>query len=196
MGTPQGGIISPLLANIALDGMERLFGSERPNGRTISPATRRGANRGVGLIRYADDFVVTAPSREVLEDYVVPRLTEFLASRGLSLSEAKTRIVHINDGFNFLGFTVRRFPNGKLLTPPQKEKVIEHQRRLSAFLRAHRQLPTTEVIRALALRNPLILSFFTDQGFAADGLGGAGRLWKVRGRFRRLGWGSEQGGAS
>ena len=150
MGTPQDGIISPLLANIALDGMERLFGSERPNGRTISPATRRGANRGVGLIRYADDFVVTAPSREVLEDYVVPRLTEFLASRGLSLSEAKTRIVHINDGFNFLGFTVRRFPNGKLLTPPQKEKVIEHQRRLSAFLRAHRQLPTTEVIRALA----------------------------------------------
>ncbi len=108
MGTPQGGIISPLLANIALDGMERLFGSERPNGRTISPAARRGANRGVGLIRYADDFVVTAPSREVLEDYVVPRLTEFLASRGLSLSEAKTRIVHINDGFNFLGFTVRR----------------------------------------------------------------------------------------
>ena len=86
----------------------------------------------------------------MLEDYVVPRLTEFLASRGLSLSEAKTRIVHINDGFNFLGFTVRRFPNGKLLTPPQKEKVIEHQRRLSAFLRAHRQLPTTEVIRALA----------------------------------------------
>lgn len=150
MGTPQGGIISPLLANIALDGMERLFGSERPNGRTISPAARRGANRGVGLIRYADDFVVTAPSREVLEAYVVPRLTEFLASRGLSLSEAKTRIVHINGGFNFLGFTVRRFPNGKLLTPPQKEKVIEHQRRLSAFLRAHRQLPTTEVIRALA----------------------------------------------
>ena len=57
MGTPQGGIISPLLANIALDGMERLFGSERPNGRTISPAARRGANRGVGLIRYADDCV-------------------------------------------------------------------------------------------------------------------------------------------
>jgi RNA-directed DNA polymerase len=150
MGTPQGGIISPLLANIALDGMERLFGSERRNGRTICPSARKGNHKGVSLIRYADDFVVTAPSREVLEDYVIPRLTEFLAGRGLSLSEAKTRIVHIGDGFNFLGFTIRRFPNGKLLTQPQKEKVIAHRRRLSQFLRAHRQLPTAEVIRALA----------------------------------------------
>jgi RNA-directed DNA polymerase len=149
-GTPQGGIISPLLANIALDGMERLFGSERPNGRTICPGSRKGNNKGISLIRYADDFVVTAPSREVLEGYVIPRLTEFLAGRGLSLSEAKTRIVHISDGFNFLGFNIRRFPNGKLLTQPQMEKVIAHRRRLSQFLRAHRQLPTAEVIRALA----------------------------------------------
>ena len=150
MGTPQGGIISPLLANIALDGMERLFGSERRNGRTICPSARKGNHKGVSLIRYADDFVVTAPSREVLEDYVIPRLTEFLAGRGLSLSEAKTRIVHIGDGFNFLGFNIRRFPNGKLLTQPQKEKVIAYRQRLSQFLRAHRQLPTAEVIRALA----------------------------------------------
>ena len=69
---------------------------------------------------------------------------------GLSLSEAKTRIVHIGDGFNFLGFNIRRFPNGKLLTQPQKEKATAHRRRLSQFLRAHRQLPTAEVIRALA----------------------------------------------
>ena len=148
MGTPQGGIISPLLANIALDGTERLFGSERPSGRTMCPSSRKGNNKGVSLIRYADDFVVAAPSREVLEGYVIPRLTEFLAGRGLS--EAKTRIVHIKDGFNVLGFTIRRFPNGKLLTQPQKEKVIAHRRRLSQFLRAHRQLPTAEVIRALA----------------------------------------------
>jgi RNA-directed DNA polymerase len=77
-------------------------------------------------------------------------LSEFLAGRGLSLSEAKTRIVHIGDGFNFLGFNIRRFPNGKLLTQPQKEKATAHRRRLSQFLRAHRQLPTAEVIRALA----------------------------------------------
>ena len=131
MGTPQGGIISPLLANIALDGMERLFGAERPDGRQIAPKQRRGQNWGISLIRYADDFVVTAPSREVLEGYVIPRVAEFLASRGLELSQAKTRIVHIDDGFDFLGFNLRHFPNGKLLARPQKEKVALHRRRLS-----------------------------------------------------------------
>lgn len=150
MGTPQGGIISPLLANIALDGVERLFGAERADGRHVTPCLRRGSNRGINLIRYADDFVVTAPSREVLEAYVLPRLTEFLAGRGLELSEAKTRTVHIDDGFDFLGFNLRHFPNGKLLVRPQKEKVALHRRRLSAFFRSNRQMPTAEVIKQLS----------------------------------------------
>ena len=77
--------------------------------------------------------MVTAPSREVLEGYVIPRLDGFLASRGLELSQAKTRIVHIDAGFDFLGFNLRHFPNGKLLARPQKEKVALHRRRLSAF---------------------------------------------------------------
>ena len=118
MGTPQCGIILPLLANIALDGMERLFGAERPDGRHITPCLRRGSNRGINLVRYADDFVVTAPSREVLEGYVIPRLDGFLASRGLELSQAKTRTVHIDAGFEFLGFNLRHFPTGKLLVRP------------------------------------------------------------------------------
>jgi RNA-directed DNA polymerase len=150
MGTPQGGIISPLLANIALDGMERLFGAERADGRQVIPCLRRGSNRGINLVRYADDFVVTAPSREVLEGYVIPRLAEFLAGRGLELSQAKTRIVHIDDGFDFLGFNLRHFPNGKLLVRPQKEKVALHRRRLSAFFRTNRQMPTAEVIKQLS----------------------------------------------
>tara|TARA_Y100000294_G_scaffold51878_1_gene48902 strand:- start:155 stop:1870 length:1716 start_codon:yes stop_codon:yes gene_type:complete len=150
MGTPQGGIISPLLSNIALDGLELLFGAERPDGGYITPSRRKGENKGISLIRYADDFVVTAPSREVLEVYVVPRLEEFLADRGLELSEAKTRIVHTDEGFDFLGFNIRRFPNGKLLTQPQKGKVTEHRRRLSDFLRANRQLPAAEAIRLLS----------------------------------------------
>ena len=110
MGTPQGGIISPLLANIALDGMERLFGAERPDGRQVTPCLRRGSNRGINLVRYADDFVVTAPSREVLEGYVIPRLAEFLAGRGLELSQAKTRIVHIDDGSTSSASTSGTFP--------------------------------------------------------------------------------------
>ena len=79
-----------------------------------------------------------------------PRLTAFLASRGLELSAAKTRIVHIDDGFDFLGFNIRRFPNGKLLVRPQKEKVSAHRRALSTFLRENRQRPTAEVIMALS----------------------------------------------
>jgi RNA-directed DNA polymerase len=108
-GTPQGGPISPLLANIALDGMERLFGCETPEGRLIPPTKRKGKDKGISLIRFADDFVVIAPSREILEEYVSPRLSQFLFERGLKLNEAKTHIVHREEGFNFLGFSIRRF---------------------------------------------------------------------------------------
>src|SRR5215217_2743839 len=65
-GAPQGGPLSPLLANVALDGMERLFGAEDEQGRYVQPRRRRGSNRGISLIRYADDLVVTAPTREWL----------------------------------------------------------------------------------------------------------------------------------
>ncbi|MCD0155658.1 group II intron reverse transcriptase/maturase [Deinococcus sp. 6GRE01] len=151
-GTPQGGIISPLLANIALDGLERLFGAEDVRGNLVAPAKRKGLNRGLSVIRYADDFVVTAPSKEVLEEYVIPRITDFLKLRGLELSEAKTRIVHIDEGFDFLGYTVRRF-KGKLLTLPAKEKVLSHLRRVKAYLKNHEQTPAGQVIRDL---NPVI----------------------------------------
>jgi RNA-directed DNA polymerase len=147
-GTPQGGVISPLLANIALDGMEREFGCERAKGTTVSPAKRPGRNRGLSLIRYADDFVITAPSRKVLEEYVIPKVEVFLAKRGLALSRAKTRIVHVNDGFEFLGFEIRRFGE-KLLTRPQKEKVLEHLRVIKAHLDANKQAPASRVITDL-----------------------------------------------
>lgn len=109
LGTPQGGVISPLLANIALDGMERLFGIYTSTGKYIVPSERSGLNRLVALYRYADDFVVLAPSREVIESYVVPRIETFLASVGLKLKAAKTRIVNVSQGFEFLGFGFRRF---------------------------------------------------------------------------------------
>ncbi len=151
-GSPQGGVLSPLLANAALDGMERLFGAETPDGRPITPSQRKGRNHGISLCRYADDFVVTAPTREVLEEYVRPRLTEFLRERGLTLSEAKTRIVHVDEGFNFLGFQVRRFKR-KLLTKPQKEKVLKYLQGIKAYLNGHKQYPAAAVIWHL---NPLI----------------------------------------
>ncbi len=154
-GTPQGGVASPLLANVALDGMERLFDAEWPDGRRKSPVHRKGLNKGVTVIRYADDFVATAPTREVLETYVRPRLEHFLQERGLAFSEAKTRIVHLRDGFNFLGFQIRKFGRRRetLLTVPHKEKVLKHLREIRAYLDAHKQTPAGQVIKAL---NPLI----------------------------------------
>lgn len=151
-GTPQGGVISPLLANIALDGMERLFGGETSDGQPIRPSRRKGQNKGISLCRYADDFVVIAPTREVLEEEVIPRLNQFLAERGLTLSEAKTRIVHRDEGFNFLGFTIRRYGH-TLLTQPQKEKVQRHLQNVKALLDAHKQMPVEPLIKLL---NPLI----------------------------------------
>lgn len=151
-GTPQGGVISPLLANIALDGLEKLFGSETTEGQYRSPKERIGPNKGVSLIRYADDFVVIAPTREILEDYVLPTLKEFLAEKGLSFNETKTRIVHRKEGFNFLGFNIRWYGN-ILLTKPQKEKVQLFLGRIKQVLQTHQQAPTELIIKLL---NPII----------------------------------------
>ena len=114
---------------MALDGLERLFDTEYADGRPKAPSVRKGPNKGIAVMRYADDFVTTAPTRDVLETYARPRLEKFLQERGLALSEAKTRIVHIKEGLNFLGFHIRKFgKEGKLLTVPQKEKVLKHVR--------------------------------------------------------------------
>jgi RNA-directed DNA polymerase len=153
-GTPQGGVISPLLANVALDGMERLFDAEYADGRPKSPAFRKGQNKGIAIFRYADDFALTAPTREVLESYARPKIETFLRERGLAINEAKTRIVHIRDGFNFLGFHVRKFgKQGTWLTLPQKDKVLRHLRAIRSYLDRHKQTPAVQVIRDL---NPVI----------------------------------------
>ena len=154
-GTPQGGVLSPLLANVALDGMERLFEAEGPDGQPQKPTRRKGLNKGIAVIRYADDFVTTAPTREVLETYARPRMEEFLQQRGLALNEGKTRIIHIREGLNFLGFHIRKFGSrgGKLLTVPQKDKVLKHVRAVRSYLDAHKQTPAGQVIKEL---NPVI----------------------------------------
>ena len=107
-GTPQGGIISPTLANIALDEMNEAIQESNANKRPL------------GFIRYADDFIVTAPNREVLEQDVVPALQVFLNKRGLSLSKEKTIITHVDKGVDFLGFNIKRY-RGKLFIMPSKK---------------------------------------------------------------------------
>ncbi len=116
-GTPQGGIISPVLANRTLDGLQRLL-TERFG------ATRSRRKRcKVHLVRYADDFIITGTSEVLLEYGVKPLVEQFLKERGLELSHEKTRITHIEDGFDFLGQTIRRHRSGKILIKPSKRSV-------------------------------------------------------------------------
>jgi RNA-directed DNA polymerase len=115
-GTPQGGIISPTLANIALDGLERRL---EP---WTSRRTKKGRQAKVHYIRYADDFVITGNSKELLEREIRPIVTAFFAERGLTLSPEKTVITHIGKGFDFLGQNVRDY-DGKILIKPSRKSV-------------------------------------------------------------------------
>jgi RNA-directed DNA polymerase len=120
-GTPQGGIISPALANCALDGLERLLQEKFPAGKRLK--SLGGEKPCIHLVRYADDFVITSKSKELLEGEIKPLVEQFLQERGLELSPTKTVITHVEHGFDFLGQNVRRYPNGKLLIKPSKKNV-------------------------------------------------------------------------
>ena len=117
-GTPQGGVISPTICNMVLDGLEPIlrkkFYNTNRNGKSYSPK--------VNYVRYADDFIITGRSKEILENEVLPIVREFMAERGLRLSEEKTVITHIDDGFDLLGFNVRKY-KGKLLIKPSKKNM-------------------------------------------------------------------------
>ena len=140
-GTPQGGIISPLLANLALDGMQK----------AISQVVRKKGDK-VNFVRYADDFIVTAATPELLEQKAKPALTAFLTPRGLELSEQKTVITHIHKGFNFLGHTVRKFGD-KLLTTPAKSNVKALREKISLCIKSALGLSQEALLLKL---NPLI----------------------------------------
>ena len=130
-GTPQGGVISPCLLNIALHGLEEAAGVRY---EASDPArTKRGCP---ALVVYADDMVALCHTRQQAER-VKARMAGWLAPRGLSFNEAKTRIVTLEDGFDFLGFTVRRHA-GKLITRPSKAAVKRVKHRLAAEMRALR----------------------------------------------------------
>jgi RNA-directed DNA polymerase len=116
-GTPQGGIVSPALANRTLDGLQRLLAE-----RFGTPRSRQRRCK-VHLVRYADDFIITGTSRLLLQYEGQPLVEQFLKERGLELSHEKTRITHIEDGFDFLGQTIRRQRNGKIIIKPSKRSV-------------------------------------------------------------------------
>ena len=156
-GTPQGGIISPLLANIALEGLENILSQHikakeytLKSGKSAGKVKRMKLPR-YGYIRYADDFVVTAETREEIED-ILPTIRVFLAERGLTLNEEKTQIRNLTEGFNFLGFNIRQY-GGKCLIKPQREKVIAKLREIKAWLKSHKTIKAESVIQYL---NPIL----------------------------------------
>jgi RNA-directed DNA polymerase len=151
-GTPQGGIISPTLANWALDGLQehlalscgRRFTRDR---RRISPA--------VNLVRYADDFIITGFSKEWLEDEVKPRVQAFLAERGLELSPSKTRITKITDGFDFLGQNIRQYKN-RVQCKPAKANIKKFLDKVRLLIK---RLAAVSQQALIAQLNPLIVGW-------------------------------------
>lgn len=161
-GTPQGGVISPLLANIALDGLEEIitsfFDRRAYRGWACDRNSHRIQNvkvRKYGYIRYADDFIIAGRTEEGMQE-LMPILNEWLTIRGLKLNEEKTGIRHIEEGFNFLGFTIRRVAKRKCLVWPEKRKVLNFLKGINAWLKKHPDIPTVDAIRHL---NPRIRGF-------------------------------------
>jgi RNA-directed DNA polymerase len=147
-GVPQGGIISPTIANMVLDGMQRLLREQFPVDRN------KKSKHQVHLVRYADDFIVTADTREVLEHEVKPLLENFLRERGLELSAEKTKVTHIHEGFDFLGQNIRKYgPQGKLLTKPSRSSQRQFREKIKKLLGEMKTAPQEVVIRRL---NPVI----------------------------------------
>lgn len=145
-GVPQGGSLSPVLANLTLDGLEGRLHQHFPK------TTQRGQKAKVNLIRYADDFCITGSTKELLETEVKPIVEEFLKERGLKLSAEKTKITHIEAGFDFLGQNIRKY-KGKLVIKPAKQKVKALLYKVREVVKRNAQLSAGKLIVQL---NPII----------------------------------------
>jgi RNA-directed DNA polymerase len=148
-GAPQGGVISPLLLNVALHGIEAAAGvryhqTGRNSGYTIAGSPV--------VVRYADDLLALCHSRQQAEE-VKARLAAWLAPRGLVFNEDKTQITHLDEGVDFLGFTIRKYPNGKVLTTPSNDAMRRIRKRLSIEMRALRGSNADAVIAKI---NPIV----------------------------------------
>lgn len=147
-GTPQGGIISPTLANMCLNGLE--------SDLIAHLGARFGKTKAlklkINVVRYADDFVITGNSKELLESVIRPWIETFLAQRGLELSPEKTKVTHIDEGFDFLGWNFRKY-DGKLLIKPSKKNVKTFYSKVRAILKAHVSVKQEDLIAKL---NPVL----------------------------------------
>jgi RNA-directed DNA polymerase len=148
-GTSQGGIISPTLANLTLDGLQDLFAENFKLTRTKETGY---FNPMINLVRYADDFIITGVSKELLEEKVKPLVREFLVARGLTLSEEKTKITHIDERFDFLGFNIRKY-NRVLLIKPSIKSIKTFLDKIRGIVDKNKTIKQESLI---ALLNPII----------------------------------------
>jgi len=157
-GTPQGGTISPVLCNMVLDGMEKAIRKAYPLRRKI-----KGKNYfyGVHFVRYADDFIVTGKTKEILEEEVLPLIKGFLSERGLTLSEEKTVVTHIDEGFDFLGCNIRKY-NGKYLAKPSKKNMKAITAKIRAVIKRNHAATQENLI---GLLNPIIRGWVNSQKY-------------------------------
>jgi RNA-directed DNA polymerase len=180
-GTPQGGTISPLLLNIALHGLEEAAGVRYYQNGTLAGTVKTGRP---ALARYADDLVVCCHSRQQAEQ-VKAQLARWLEPRGLAFNEAKTQIVHLSEGFSFLGFDLRRYSNGKLLIKPGAKAIKRFRERLAREFRALRGANVTAVLAKIV---PIVRGWVayyrtvvSSRVFAAL----TGYLWKLTYKWAR-----------
>jgi RNA-directed DNA polymerase len=148
-GTPQGGVLSPMLANIALTALDKACKTELK----LRDYTCKGYNP---IVRYADDFVVMCQTKEEVEAWIEKAETFLKEKIGLTLSREKTKIVHIKEGFNFLGLSIRKYKslNGKtrLLIKPSKENIKLFLQECQNWLSNNKQTKTTNLIQGLNQR--------------------------------------------
>jgi len=150
-GTPQGGIISPILANMTLDGIEKLLNDRYHTGKNGMISQRQASKHKVNFVRYADDFIVTAKTEEIAEE-AKELIQEFLKDKGLELSDEKTLITHIDDGFDFLGWNFRKY-KGKLLVKPSEKSIKKFTEKISNAIERGKAW-TQEVL--IDILNPII----------------------------------------
>ena len=160
-GTPQGGTISPTLMNMTLDGLERLLHDRLPTRKKVNGKTHFNK---MNFVRYADDFIITGESPEFLREKVLPIVREFLTERGLQLSEEKTVITHIGEGFDFLGKNIRKY-NGKLLIKPCKSAVKSFLGKVRDIIKSSKSIKQEILIRRL---NPVIRGWVNNQRYVVS----------------------------
>lgn len=144
-GTPQGGVISACIANMVLDGLEKQVKESVPNGNSIN------------VCRYADDFIVTGVSKDILKNKIIPVIESFMCKRGLELSPDKTKVTYIDKGFDFLGFNVRKY-NNKLLIKPSKSSIKNIIENIRNYLRKNKTSKTENILLNI---NPKIRGWAT-----------------------------------